>query len=78
MIAVSEEGAAEWWLKKTQACRIGAEEKMDDIAEELRTAFAAIMDAIPPIPPEVSNAFLAIGAGGLLILLVSILNMWAK
>jgi hypothetical protein len=44
---------------------------MDDIAAEVRAAFAAIMDAIPPIPPEASNAFLAIGAGGVLILLVS-------
>ncbi len=51
---------------------------MDDIAAEVRAAFAAIMDAIPPIPPEVSNAFLVIGAAGLLILVVSILNMWGK
>jgi hypothetical protein len=51
---------------------------MDDIAAEVRAAFAAIMDAIPPMPPEVWNAFGAIAAGGVLILLVSILNMWGK
>jgi hypothetical protein len=51
---------------------------MDDIGAEVPAAFAAIIDAIPPVPPEVSNAFLAIGAAGLLILVVSILNMWGK
>jgi uncharacterized membrane protein len=51
---------------------------MADIAAEVRAAFAAIMDVIPPIPQEVSNAFLAIGAAGLLILVVSVLNMWGK
>jgi len=49
--------------------------KTDDIVAEVRAAFAAIMDAIPPLPPEVSNAFLVIGAAGLLILVVSILNI---
>jgi hypothetical protein len=51
---------------------------MDDIAAEVRATFAAIMDAVPPIPLEVWNAFLAIAAGGLLLLVVSILNMWGK
>jgi hypothetical protein len=48
---------------------------MDDIAAEVRTTFAAIMDAVPPIPLELWNAFLAIGAAGLLILVVSV---WGK
>jgi hypothetical protein len=51
---------------------------MDSIAEEVWTAFAAIRDAIPPIPLEVWTAFAAIAAGGLLILVVYILNMWGK
>jgi hypothetical protein len=51
---------------------------MDDIAAEVRATFAAIMDAVPPIPLEVWNAFIAIGAAGLLLLVVSILNMWGK
>ena len=41
---------------------------MDDIASEVRITSAAIMDAVPAIPLEVWNAFLAIGAAGLLIL----------
>jgi hypothetical protein len=65
-------------LKKHKLAGLAPEEKMADIAAEVRAAFAAIMDAIPPIPPEVSNAFLAIGAAGLLILVVSVLNMWGK
>jgi hypothetical protein len=51
---------------------------MDAIPEEVWTEFAAIRDAIPPIPPEVWNAFGAIAAGGLLILVVYILNLWGK
>jgi hypothetical protein len=51
---------------------------MDDMAAEMRTELAAIMDTIPPIPPEVWNAFGAIAAGGLLILVVYILNLWGK
>ena len=36
---------------------------MDDIAAEVRAAFAAIIDAIPPVPPEVSNAFFSHRSG---------------
>jgi hypothetical protein len=52
--------------------------KMDAILEEVWTEFAAIRDVIPPIPPEVWNAFGAIAAGDLLILVVYILNLWGK
>jgi hypothetical protein len=54
------------------------ERKMYAIPEEVRTEFAAIMDAIPPIPPEAWNAFGAVAAGGLLILVVYILNLFGK
>ena len=51
---------------------------MDTIAEEVRAAFAAIMDAIPPMPLEVWTGFAALAGGGLLILVVYILSLWAK
>ncbi len=51
---------------------------MDAILSEVRTAFAAIMDSIPPMPLEMWTAFAAIAAGGLLILLIYILNMLGK
>ena len=51
---------------------------MDAITDEVRTAVAAIKDAIPAIPPEVWTAFAPIAAGGFLILVVYILNLWGK
>jgi hypothetical protein len=56
-------------------------DKMDtirEIREEAWAAFAAITDVIPPMPLEARVAFAAVAAGGLLILLLYVLNMLGK
>ncbi len=54
------------------------EEKMDVIPGEVWTAFGAIKDAIPPLPPELRTAFGLLAAGGLLLLVLFILNKLGK
>jgi hypothetical protein len=54
------------------------EELMDAIPAEVWSALADIRNAIPPIPPELRVAFELVAAGSLLILVLSILNMWGK
>jgi hypothetical protein len=54
------------------------EELMDAIPAEVWSALADIKNAIPPVPPELRAAFGLVAAGSLLILVLSILNMWGK
>jgi len=54
------------------------EEEMDAIPAEVWSALADIKSAIPPVPPELRAAFGLVATGSLLILVLSILNMWGK